>query len=42
MMHIIERHHLPHLDLALVLAVLWGSLAVAVAVYDIGRWLSAW
>ena len=42
MMHILDRHYLHHFDPALVMASLWGSLAVAVAVYDIGRWLSAW
>lgn len=42
MLHIVERHHLPRLNMALVLASIWGSLALAAAVYDIGRWLSAW
>jgi hypothetical protein len=42
MMHIVARHHLPRLDPALAMVVLWGGLAVAVAVYDIGRWISAW
>jgi len=42
MIHIVDRHHLHLPNIALVLAVLWGGLALAAAVYDVGRWLSAW
>jgi len=44
MIHIVDRHHLhlPALNIALVLAAVWGGLALAAAIYDIGRWLSAW
>ncbi len=42
MIHIIDRHSLHGLNIALVLAAMWGGLALAAAVYDIGRWLSAW
>ena len=42
MPHVVDRHHLHHIDLAVIIAAVWGSLAVAVAIYDIGRWLSAW
>ncbi len=42
MIHIVDRHSLHRVDIAIVLAALWGSLALAAAVYDIGRWLSVW
>lgn len=32
--------HLP--NIALVLATIWGTLALAATVYDVGRWFSAW
>ncbi len=42
MIHIVDRHPFHGLNIAILLAGLWGSLALAVAIYDIGRWLSAW
>jgi hypothetical protein len=42
MVRVIQRHVFPHINLAIALAIMWGALALAVAVYDIGRWLAAW
>lgn len=42
MIHIVDRHHLHRVNVALVLVGVWGGLALAATVYDIGRWLSAW
>ncbi len=42
MAHVIRKLASPHIDLALVLALVWIALASAAAIYDIGRWLHAW
>jgi hypothetical protein len=42
MAHLIAWHALPRINLAFVIAVVWGALAVAAAVYDIGRMIAAW
>ena len=42
MAHVLERLTHPHINPALAIGVVWGALALAVAVYDIGRWLNAW
>jgi hypothetical protein len=42
MIQLAGGRHFPRLNMALVLASLWGGLALAAAIYDIGRWLSAW
>jgi hypothetical protein len=42
MAHLIARHALPHINVALVIAIVWAALAVATAVYDVGRMLQAW
>jgi len=42
MAHLIARQALPRLNLALVIAIVWGALAIAAAVYDIGQMLAAW
>ncbi len=47
MAHLIAKHalphiHLPHINIALVIALVWAALAVAAAVYDLGRMVQAW
>ena len=42
MAHLLAKHPLPHVNIALIIALLWGALAVGAAVYDIGRMLQAW
>ena len=42
MPHLIARHPLPHINIALVIAIVWIALAVAATVYDIGRMVQAW
>lgn len=42
MPHLLDRHALHWLDPSLVIVALWGGLAVAATIYDIGRWLSVW
>jgi hypothetical protein len=47
MAHLIAKHplphiHLPHINIALVIAFVWAALAVAAAVYDLGRMVQAW
>jgi hypothetical protein len=42
MPHLLDWHALHWLDPSLLIAGLWAGLALAAAVYDIGRWLSAW
>jgi len=42
MAHLIAKHALPRINLAFVIAVVWGTLALAVAIYDVGRMLAAW
>lgn len=42
MINILHRHPLYRVNLALVLAAVWGALALAAAGYDVGRWLAAW
>jgi len=42
MMHFAERHPLHGFNIAFALAAVWGSLALAAAVYDIGRWIAVW
>jgi hypothetical protein len=42
MAHLIAKHPLPHINIALVIAVVWIALAVAATVYDIGRMVQAW
>ena len=43
MVHLIVKHHaLPRINLAFVIAAVWATLAVAAAVYDIGRMLGTW
>lgn len=38
--HLLAKH--PHVNIALVIAVVWGALAVAAAVLDIARMIETW
>jgi hypothetical protein len=42
MAHLLARHPLPHVNIALLIALVWAALAVGTAVYDISRMLQAW
>ena len=42
MAHLLAKHPLPHINIALLIAVVWIALAVAATVYDIGRMVQAW
>ncbi len=44
MVHLLAKHPhlLPHVNVALVIALVWAALAVAAAIYDVGRMLQAW
>jgi len=42
MAHLLAKHALPRVNLALAIAIVWGGLALAAAVYDIGHMLTAW
>jgi hypothetical protein len=42
MAHLLAKHSLPHVNIALLIALMWAALAVGAAVYDVGRMLEAW
>jgi hypothetical protein len=42
MAHLLAKHPLPHVNIALVIALVWAALAVGTALYDVGRMLQAW
>jgi hypothetical protein len=42
MAHLLAKHPLPHVNIALVVALVWAALAVGTALYDVGRMLQAW
>ena len=43
MAHLLAKHHpLPHVNIALVVALVWAALAVGTSLYDVGRMLQAW
>ncbi len=47
MAHLLAKHplphvQLPHINIALVIALIWAALAVGAAIYDIGRMVEAW
>lgn len=42
MAHLLARHPLPHVNIALIVALVWVALAVATAIYDVGHMLQAW
>jgi hypothetical protein len=42
MAHLLARHPLPHVNIALIVALVWVALAVAAAIYDVGHMMQAW
>ena len=42
MAHLIAKHPLLHINIALVIAIVWVALAVAATVYDVGHMVQAW
>jgi hypothetical protein len=42
MAHLLARHQLPHVNVALIVALIWAALAVAAAIYDVGHMMQAW
>ena len=42
MAHMLARHPLPHVNIALIVALVWVALAVAAAIYDVGHMLQVW
>lgn len=42
MPHLLDWHALHWLDPVHLVVGLWAGLAVAAAIYDVGRWLSVW
>jgi len=42
MAHLIAKHSLPHINIALVIAIVWVALAVAATIYDVGHIVQAW
>jgi hypothetical protein len=42
MSDLLAKHPLPHVNVALVIALVWAALAIGAAVYDVGRMLQAW
>ncbi len=42
MSDLLAKHPLPHVNIALVIALVWAALAIGAAVYDVGRMLQAW
>jgi len=42
MAHLIAKHPLPHINIALVIAIVWVALAVAATIYDVGHIVQAW
>ena len=42
MAHLLAKHPLPHVNIALIVALVWVALAVAAAVYDVGHMMQAW
>jgi hypothetical protein len=42
MAHLLAKHPLPHINIALVIAIVWVALAVAATVYDVGHMVQAW
>jgi hypothetical protein len=42
MAHLLAKHPLPHVNIALVIALVWAALAVGTALYDVVRMLQAW
>jgi hypothetical protein len=42
MVHLLAKHQLPHINIALVIALVWAAFAVGGAIYDVGHMLEAW
>ena len=42
MAHPLAKHPLPHVNVALMIALVWAALAVGAAVYDVGHMLQLW
>ncbi len=42
MAHLLAKHPLPHVNIALVIALVWAALAFGTALYDVARMLQAW
>ena len=42
MSNLLAKRPLPHVNIALVVALVWAALAIGAAVYDVGRMLQAW
>jgi len=42
MAHLIAKHSLPHINIALLIAIVWVALAVAATIYDVGHIVQAW
>jgi hypothetical protein len=42
MAHLIAKHSLPHINIALLIAIVWVTLAVAATIYDVGHLVQAW
>ena len=42
MADLLAKHPLPHVNVALIIALLWAGLAVGTAIFDIGHMLQAW
>jgi hypothetical protein len=42
MAHLIAKHSLPHINIALLIAIVWVALAVAATIYDVGHLVQAW
>ena len=42
MAHLIAKHPPPHINIALVIAVVWVALAIAAAIYDVAHMVQAW
>jgi len=42
MAHLIAKHSLPHINIALVIAIVWVALVLAATIYDVGHIVQAW
>jgi hypothetical protein len=42
MAHLVAKHPLPHINVALVIALVWVALAVAASLYDVAHMIQAW
>ncbi|HEY2134657.1 MAG TPA: hypothetical protein VGH49_02145 [Xanthobacteraceae bacterium] len=42
MAHLVAKHPLPHINVALVIALVWLTLAVAASLYDVVHLIQVW